>query len=859
MNPKTSFAAGLLFRQLFQPLLGTPKAATIARALSGTRALRAYAACIALLWLPAQSYGQTNVSSNAGTGNWNVAGSWSSNVVPHNTSTNTYNVFINSNSTVNLNLARTINQLTVFPNGVLNFTNGNILDIVNNGQTGAGVITNNGSININSTGANTRLQIGSLSGQTNHQLNGSGGFLTLSGNSAAISGTNALLTHGAGHIIQGSGVVMLGSLAMINQGTIRARNGDVLRIDPPNASVGGVFFQNNGLVQAQAGGTVILVGTGGEFSGSGEYRAEAGGMINLTQNVLIRNGRLTGEGQFSLQPGSHTWQSVDHSSRSVLQSGSVLNLTNNLTNSGDIQITSGASAARMTVSSNSTTSLTGGGTIRMSGTNSIISGNTNSTLNNVNNTISGSGRLGLNTLRIFNQGTIQAGAGDVMNIDPRLESGNPAAVTFTNNVGGLVRAFDGGRIVFNGAAGAIGGSGTYRAEANSTIEFTESSRVFGGVFETQDNGRFLYSGNTNLSNITNLGNISIGNGTTSTVNGPIINNGNIQVASAGSATNVNVQGTQTISGTGSLTLDGGNSNITGTGTITNGAGHTINGGGNIGSNTLAITNVGTITNTPGSSMTIGGSIENSGTIAVQQGAAPNLPTWSFVGPFVNTNSGTFFNNVGSSVNVGGSFANAGTVNVRPTTNNTAAIDFSGTVSQTNGGMVLFNGALVRSTSNSAPSFTGGFLSGNGTIQTNNFFFGGTAALRPGFSPGQLNFDGDLTWGDGGVIEFDLGIDAANSDFISISGDLWKPGEGTYAFNFVDNGWVAGQTYDLLEFSTTNFSLSDFSYTNGGAFRGDFALSGGNRLQFTLSSVPEPGTASVLLVVGALTIFRRRRI
>jgi hypothetical protein len=818
-------------------------------------AIRTFLGWLVLVCLPVQTFGQIDAFSTAGTGNWNVGATWGGGVIPHNTVANTYNAFISNGSTVNLNLARTINQLNVNNGGVLNFTNGNILTIVNNGQTGAGVINNLGSININSTGSITQLQFNGLSG-TNFQLNGSGGVLTLSGgNSALIGGTNALLTQGAGHTIQGSGTVLNNGLAMINQGTIRARIGDNLRIDPPNVSVGGVFFQNDGLVQAQAGGTVTLVGTGGEFTGSGEYRAEVGGTIALTQNVTMRNSRLNGGGQFTLGSGSHTWQSVNHSSNNTLvQSGANLNLTTRLTNSGSLQIDSGASTARMTI--NGDTILDGGGAIRMMGPNARITGDTVGTFVNSNNTLSGTGLLGANALKIANQGTIQAGAGEVMTIDSRIDAGNPSLVTFNNS--GLVRAFDGGRIVFNGTAGAIGGSGTYRAEANSIIEFTTNSRVFGGVYETQGNGQFLSSGNTNLGNIINLGNLSIGNASTSTLSGPVTNNGNIQVTSTGSPTNVSVQGTQTLSGTGSLTLAGGNSNITGTGSLTNGAGHTITGGGNIGSNTLAITNAGTITNTPGSSMTVGGNVQNTGTITAQQGAAPNLPTFSFVGPFLS-NTGTIVNNLGSSVNVAGSFTNTGTVIVRPTSNNSPSFNFGGNVNQTNGGMVLYNGAWVRATSNSVPNFSGGFLAGVGTVRSNNFLFWGSASLRPGFSPGQLNFDGDLTWGDGGEIEFDLGIDALNSDFIAITGDLLKDGTGTYAFNFLENGIVLNQTYNLMSFDTTTFLLTDFSFSNGGGFAGDFSFNGSNNmLQFTVTAIPEPSSLVLLLGAASFAAIRRRR-
>ncbi len=127
------------------------------------------------------------------------------------------------------------------------------------------------------------------------------------------------------------------------------------------------------------------------------------------------------------------------------------------------------------------------------------------------------------------------------------------------------------------------------------------------------------------------------------------------------------------------------------------------------------------------------------------------------------------------------------------------------------------------------------------------------------SPGQLNFSNNLTWVAGANIKFDLGLNADNSDFVSIAGNLLKSGTGSFSFTFVNNGWILGQTYDLISFNSTGFSISDFSYTNGGQFGGSFAFSGGNLLQFTLTSIPEP--SALLVLVGGLgaALIRRRKV
>jgi hypothetical protein len=67
------------------------------------------------------------------------------------------------------------------------------------------------------------------------------------------------------------------------------------------------------------------------------------------------------------------------------------------------------------------------------------------------------------------------------------------------------------------------------------------------------------------------------------------------------------------------------------------------------------------------------------------------------------------------------------------------------------------------------------------------------------------------------------------------------------------------TYDLITFATTTITnISDFEFLNVGGFEGDFAYSG-NTLQFTVSTVPDPGTWSLVACAAVLGwILRSRR-
>lgn len=113
----------------------------------------------------------------------------------------------------------------------------------------------------------------------------------------------------------------------------------------------------------------------------------------------------------------------------------------------------------------------------------------------------------------------------------------------------------------------------------------------------------------------------------------------------------------------------------------------------------------------------------------------------------------------------------------------------------------------------------------------------------------------LVWNPGATLVFSLGDGA--SDELGLSGALTRNDDtGVYAFSFLDDGWEAGQTYTLILFDSTNFAASDFSYTNGGGFHGNFAIVD-QTLQFTLIAVPKPSVIALgFVVILGLTIRRR---
>lgn len=161
-----------------------------------------------------------------------------------------------------------------------------------------------------------------------------------------------------------------------------------------------------------------------------------------------------------------------------------------------------------------------------------------------------------------------------------------------------------------------------------------------------------------------------------------------------------------------------------------------------------------------------------------------------------------------------------------------------------GGTLVVNGAIGNGLG-SVQVNTNATLGGTGLVGPVTLFGGN---LSPGNSAGTITVS-DLLW-QSGTIVFDLGPTQAQSDLI-VTGTLY--GEGTtYAFDFRDNGWVEGYTYDLISFGgTDSIDVNQFAFLNGGGFNGTFATNS-TTLQFTVTTVPEPGTWALLAFAAAAT-------
>ncbi|MBK1833271.1 hypothetical protein [Roseibacillus ishigakijimensis] len=158
--------------------------------------------------------------------------------------------------------------------------------------------------------------------------------------------------------------------------------------------------------------------------------------------------------------------------------------------------------------------------------------------------------------------------------------------------------------------------------------------------------------------------------------------------------------------------------------------------------------------------------------------------------------------------------------------------------------------LEGSLTGTANAYRGTTIGGSGTFAALNLE---NSTLAPGSSPGHLTAQ-SLTLADNSRIQFELGLNPATSDLITVTGALASDGS-VVTFDFQDNGWVAGRTYDLIHFGSSTIDPADYQYTAPDAsFAGVFSQTG-SLLQFT--TVPEPATG-LLTLLASLPLLRRRR-
>ncbi len=326
----------------------------------------------------------------------------------------------------------TLDSLTL--NGTLEQNNATTLNL-------KGTITNNGNIKLNSLGNQTNL----VMDEATVTINGAGAITLSNNTNNRIYGTlvaNRLVLE-SGQTISGAGQIGVNSMALTNLGTINANVSNSLTIDPSDSGV-----INKGTLKASSGGTLILKGgTFTNFEGTTNYLIEAdnGSEVQLNGANVVGGVLSTVGTGFFRNTGTSTLDSLTLNGTLEQNNATTLNLKGTITNNGNIKMNSLGNQTNL-VMDEATVTINGAGAITLSNnTNNRIYGTlvANRLVLESGQTISGAGQLGVNSMTLTNNGTIEATQATPLTI-------NLTGITaFTNE--GTLRASGTGGLVFTEA------------------------------------------------------------------------------------------------------------------------------------------------------------------------------------------------------------------------------------------------------------------------------------------------------------------------------------------------------------------------------------------------------------------------
>lgn len=429
----------------------------------------------------------------------------------------------------------------------------------------------------------------------------------------------------------------------------------------------------------------------------------------------------------------------------------------------------------------------------------------------------------------------------------------------------------------------LGGNQGLTKTGTGTLVLSGNNTTTGGFTGTTT----VSAGTLRIANSNAVGAVSIGSGAVLNVDASSVTLGS-NISGSGSLTKTNSGSTLTLTGNGThsggttltagnLAIGTGTNNGLGTGTLTLGGGsfsstdndsRTITNALSFGSASIrfgategAATGKGDLTFTDSVSRSLGGSSPT------KNWTVNNSTTVTFNNPWTG-NNGWNITKIGTGTLVfNGSIATANSVNVVVSAGtlilNGASNTYSGTTA-VNGGTFLINGSKTGTGAVNVNS--GGTLGGSGSIAGAMTLNAG-GAIAPGNSIGTLSTgNSNVTWngetaGSFAQMKFELGNIAdlgvsATSDKLALGTGVLTEGSGTiFVFDFLGTGAV-NNTYTLLTFNSTNFSVGDFTYTNlASGLSGDFILNSGN-LQFQI--VPEPSSFLMVLAAFGMMLWRQRR-
>ncbi|MGH9397754.1 MAG: beta strand repeat-containing protein, partial [Terriglobia bacterium] len=773
---------------------------------------------------------QTTANWNDGNGNWTTASDWNCpttgvNCVPNNSGGNTYNVVINS-SGGNVTLDHTsslssvtINALTLGAGNQLNVSDAESLTVNGNldnsgsytqgyAATAATVVTVSGKLTNEATG-NMRL----YADFSNYQGTMNVGTLANSGNLEIDSQQTMNLTNqpgGVTDIVAGSTLNQYGtfnvtnglngpvtSAALANLGSIEGNltlgSADQALTITPGGTSGGTLTNTGQLNVTNAQQLTVS----GNLDNSGSYTQ---GYAATAPTVVTVIGTLTNEASgtvhlynnFGGYQGTMTVAGLNNAGTVYIDGGQTLAINPTLpnppseglvsteTNSGTINLAPSYSTSGSTLAFNdggaaNTIKLSGKGSINLYNVNdAITSDGYTLTLENVDNTIQGTGNIGKGVSELINDagGTILANATGLNN-DPAINT--PLTIAPRD------------QFINNGTVHVVtSGFGNPPAPAGNTLVLDLSTTGFEAGF-------------------TNNGTVTVDDGSTLQVyfsnkfvgSPEIDNNGAINLGSSTGATmQLNGSGEQftlesTNSTPGTITLAGGSTltGVTGTESLINSVGTTF-GGPKGSANTIQ--GNGSITNL---------FLDNNGAIVANNGVLDIAPNNSGV---TNDFTGTMQATSGNTLELDLTKTSYATGSTPPPPGSHGGFENFGTVTAADGGTLEFTDTTSSSTvliQDSGPTNVGS--STGGTVLLSDQGHGAT------FDFNSLNGGGQP-------------LTLVNSAIKGVSGDetlindevIDGTGTITHLAALTNNGALAasGGTLDLSTINLTN--LSGGVLTNG---------------------------------------------
>jgi fibronectin-binding autotransporter adhesin len=601
----------------------------------------------------------------------------------------------------------TANAGTVTVNSTID---GGTLNAMNSGTLTSGTATLNG-VTISSgttynVGGQTFLQ-GAITNKgiitvPDTTLTISGGDVTLTGGGTVAISSDAFINqasggltlHNVNNTIQGTGQLGQNGMALDNQ------SGGIVNANVTSGTLflnGGGTVTNAGLLEATNGGTLQL---NNNVINTGNITANGGTVV---VNSAITGGTLNQIGTGVLTSGTATLNGVTLSAGSTYNVGWQTFLQGTITNNGIITVPD----TTLTIQGGTGVTLTGGGTVKMSNDAFFNQASGGLTLDNVNNTIEGTGQLGQNGMALLNEsggivnanvngGTLSLNGGGLVTNAGLLEATNNGILTIDNAVNN-----GGGNITANGG----------------TVNL--ASQINGGTLNTI-NGGVMNAGSGAVLNTLTISTGSMVNDTNQVfLEGAITNKGNIAIPNN------------------NLTIAGGDVTLTGGGTVTmssdaffnqasggltlHNVNNTIQGTGQLGQNGMALDNQANgVVNATGGTLSLngGGLVTNAGLLEA-------------------TGTGTLnINNTVNNTATGNITANAGIVNISSQINGGTLNGLNGGVMNAGSGAVLNNLTISTGTTvnDVNQTFLEGTITNKGTIAVPNntlTIAGGTVTLTGG--------------------------------------------------------------------------------------------------------------------------------